>query len=529
MNLSKSNSIVEEIKSSVKLSEIVKRYISIPNHSGKKFYIACPFHNEKSPSCVVQDDIGLFHCFGCGESGDLIKFVEKIDNINFIEACKKIANWFNIKYSLEKKSNNKDHDYSVQLNKWFQLKLKNNLVALEYLKNRGLSYETIDKFNIGWIPDIKLIQEFCLKSKIPIESLQNLGFKDSILKIFQNRIIFPIYNRGRICGFGARYISKRFGPKYINSPETKYFKKSEILYGMNHVDQSKAIILVEGYMDVIVMNQFKCNAVASLGTSVSYEHIRQICNMNQEAIICLDGDEAGLKSMKRLIELSLPNLNEQSIISFIILPKKEDPDSFLFKYGKEEWDKIQEKRIPLVQACWDLFLNKSEIPEVQYKYYKQVLDLGENIKNTYIKELYIKKWRALWKKDIVKYSNFKQKNKASLSHNITNLDSLYEKILIGTILKNPEIYDYICDDFLDLNLSKNMQIMQDLIPQWIKTEEKCLDFFAEKGFTDIVDSCLSDNVVQVAPFIFSEKCKENLVKTWHFIQNRYGEKSWKNL
>ncbi len=520
------NNFVNDLKSSVKLSEVVRKYINFSNHSGKKFYIACPFHNEKSPSCVVQDDIGLFHCFGCGASGDLIKFVEKIENIQFIDACKKIADWFNIKYSFEKKVHS-DLDHSTSLTNWFVDSLKHNLTAIEYLKNRGLTEKTISTFEIGWIPEANSVLNFCKKQNISNEIMLKIGFKDSILKIFQNRIVFPIYVHNKVCGFGARYITKRFGPKYINSPETEYFKKSEILYGTKYVDKYKPIVLVEGYMDVVVMHQFGCNAVAALGTAISYNHVNQIFNMGQEAIICLDGDEAGLKSMKRIVELVLPHLDEKSLISFIILPDKEDPDSFLFKYGKDKWDELQEKRIPLVKACWDLFLNKSDIPEIQYKYYTQVLELGNTIKNPNIKELYKQKWRELWKSEIVKYKKYGSHAKAYLKKPVPNLQSTYEKILIGMILKSPEIYDYICDDFLNLELSKEIRIMQDLIPKWIKKAEYNLDFFAETGSTDIVDSCLSDNIMQVAPFMSSEQNKEDLVRMWQFIFNKgsnYGKK-----
>ncbi|QEK38133.1 DNA primase [Candidatus Cytomitobacter indipagum] len=527
-------SIVDAIKSSVKLSDVVKRYFNINDH-GKKMYISCPFHNEKSPSCIIQDDVNLFHCFGCGASGDMIKFVEKMDNIPFIDACKKIADWFHIKYSFDKSSNKKDFNLHAMknLSTWFMNNLNQHMHAIEYLKNRGINYQSIQKFQIGWIPSTHEVYKFCRANDITINIMENIGFKKSLLNIFQNRIIMPIYNGSNVCAFGARKINDGYGPKYINSPETQYFKKSKILYGMNLINKSKPIILTEGYMDTVSLHQYDINAVASNGTAISHDHIKQVCDINQELIVCLDGDNAGLNGMRRIIDLILPHLDENYLISFIILPNQEDPDSFLRKNGKEKWNELIEDRIPLVEACWKLFFKTSNIPELQYKYYKELLDLGDKIKNYNIKELYKKKWKDLWKQEVMQYKKYSKQGNASnsnpkLNHTIPNMKHVYEKILIATILKNPDVYDEICDEFLKIDLSENMSKMHDLIPEWIKKNNKSLDFFDQKGCTSLVKLCLSDNIIQLAPFAFCENSKENLVKAWQFIFNKHGENNGTN-
>ncbi|QEK38636.1 DNA primase [Candidatus Cytomitobacter primus] len=525
--------LVDSIKSSVKLSDVVRRYVNIQSSSTKKLYICCPFHSEKSPSCAIQDDIGLFHCFGCGASGDSIKFVEKMDNIPFLEACKKIADWFNIQYSTSNKKHDPNLKAMAKLKDWFVKNLNSNLTAIEYLKNRGLNYETIQKFEMGWIPNIQDVYNFCASQKITNNTMEQIGFKNSLLKIFQNRIIMPIYNNSKICAFGARKLTEQqYGPKYINSPETAYFKKSKILYGMNLIDKSKPIILVEGYMDVIALHQHNINAVASNGTAISYEHIQQGCSFGKELVICLDGDNAGLNGMKRIIDTVLPHLNENFLISFMILPNNEDPDSFLRKYGKQKWESIAKDRIALVDACWKLFFKTSDIPEVQYKYYKEILDLGDKIQNHNIKELYKKKWKEKWSKDVMQYKSNQyknHKNKSSYIKNsmpnkhIENIKHTYEKILFAIILNNPEIYDEICEDFLYLNFSDNMSKMHEIIPEWITHHTKKLDFFEQKGCTNLVELCLSDTIMQLAPFAFSKNSKENLVKMWQFILNKHRE------
>ncbi|USO00536.1 MAG: DNA primase [Alphaproteobacteria bacterium] len=512
-------SLVEEIKSHVRLSDIIGRYFSLAHVNKSKFSICCPFHTEKTPSFSVQDDLGLFHCFGCGASGDLIKFVEKIENVTFIEACKKIADWYNIKYDSNTNQKSLLH-YMEKLNQWFVSNLKHNLSAQAYIKARGIDQNMVTKFGIGWIPSFNKISEFMQKENLTDNIMMQLGLKYSLLKIFQNRISFPIYNQHKqVCSFAARTIDSGYGPKYINGSESNYFKKSSVLFGLHLINKTKPIIIVEGYMDVILLHQNNINAVSINSSTISKTHMETIFNLKQEAVLCLDGDDAGIKGFKNVIPKLLPDLNEHSLVSFMFLPYKEDPDSFIQKYGKQKWDELFERRVPLVRAIWDLFMQKSDIPEVEYKHYKNILTLGKTIQNKIIQDLYIKKWISLWKE------KFQIKKANTYIRNSVAIQEMYERLIIGILLIKPELYNYVCEEFLSLVLSKHFSIMQELIPIWIKNyveyENHSLDFFKQKGWTKIVDLCTSKDVMQLAPFLHKNVTIQELIKSYIFIMDRY--------
>ena len=346
---------LDEIKTRLKVSTVVSKSVVLKKR-GKEFVGLSPFKNEKTPSFTVNDEKEFYHCFATSEHGNIFDFVMKIQNLKFGEAVKHLAQLAGMQpYMFSKQDEEKEKKWKEYQSIFSQyvdfyhnelLKNESYSVARDYLKNRSLTKEEVKKFKIGYIdknPNFfdKLKNEF--SEQTLIES--GLFYLDEKKKVyverFRGRLIFPINNiSGQPIALGGRIIEKLdYLAKYINSPETIFFKKGSNLYNLdlarklsNKLDH---IYLVEGYMDVVGLSKNGIeNAVANLGTSLTD---RQILTLNQffdDIIICFDGDESGYKAALRAAENSIKELKPEKQISFLFLPDKEDPDSYVNKNGK---------------------------------------------------------------------------------------------------------------------------------------------------------------------------------------------------
>lgn len=355
-----------QIRDAVRVSDIVRQRIVL-TRKGSEYSGICPFHSEKTPSFTVNDAKKFYHCFGCSAHGDVIRFVSEVNGISYKEAAVKIAGDNGIdlpKMSAEQEKRYEESDHIYQIlslaSQFFVDNLDIN--SKNYLKERGLSQDIIQKFSIGYAPSGGELEKFFEKKGIPLKDLLKAGLvgrkeDGRIYEIFNKRIMFPIKNiYNKIVGFGGRALGDNM-PKYINSPETMVFKKGEVMYGENiatgHVYKSNYSIIVEGYMDVIALHQAGFNqAVASLGTSVTDKHIQKLWRSGDEIIACLDGDSAGIRASKRLVEMSLPCISTNKLISFVRLPKGLDPDDLIKKDGPSAFDKAIKKRIGLSEMIW---------------------------------------------------------------------------------------------------------------------------------------------------------------------------------
>lgn len=337
-----------EIKEATDIVDIVSNYVSLKK-TGVNFKGLCPFHVEKTPSFIVSPTKQIFHCFGCGVGGNVFHFVSKIENINFIDAVKFLANKNGIKLTYsDEKSSLKEDIYKVNdlACKFFKEKLfsREGEVAREYLKKRNIDKGTIDKFLLGFAPDdwdgfynFAKKQGFSdyllLQAGLIIKREKTEGYYDR----FRNRLIFPIVNNlGRVCAFGGRVLDNSL-PKYINSPESPVYVKGKNLYGWyfakdSIIKENKAII-VEGYFDCITCHKFGItNVVATLGTSLTKDQVQNIRKYTNNAIIAYDIDTAGINASIRGLDL----LIEEGIdVKISILEGEKDPDEYLNKNGKE--------------------------------------------------------------------------------------------------------------------------------------------------------------------------------------------------
>lgn len=312
MRISKDS--LERLKEQVDIVDIISSYIDL-KRAGSNFSACCPFHNEKTPSFMVSPSKNIFHCYGCGVGGDSISFVMQYEKLDFAPAVERVAEMCNFKLQYE---NNYQKKYESTLledmARFYQQQLHTNPQMLDYLHNRGISHASIESFRLGFSPQsfesLKLINAHHANSKQEALDLGIIG-KDETREYarFSQRIMFPIHSpNGKIVGFGGRSIDPQAMAKYINSPQSKIFNKSKLLYGYHIAKESiyreKKIIVCEGYIDVIMLHQagFR-NAVATLGTSLTTDHIPLLKKGDPQIILSYDGDKAGINAAFRAAKM----------------------------------------------------------------------------------------------------------------------------------------------------------------------------------------------------------------------------------
>ncbi len=330
---------IEEFLSQVDIVDVVSYYIPDLKPVGRNYSALCPFHIEDTPSFFVSPDKQIFKCFGCGVGGNAITFVQKIENISFWEAVKRICEICSLPYPEEIEfKKEEDLPYEKILN-YFKNALYKNKEVLNYLKERKIDSSTIEKFFLGYAP--KNYKNELIQLGINKDTLIKLGLlNEREQEFFKNRLIIPIFNEsGKLVGFGARSLDNS-SPKYINTKENEFFKKRKLLYGLYQAKENlkflkdEGILFVEGYFDVISCHRIGLkNAVAPMGTSLTREQIDKALIFSKKINLGFDGDFAGIKASFRAISLLIEKLITK--IYVLDLPFEEDPDSLIRKNEKE--------------------------------------------------------------------------------------------------------------------------------------------------------------------------------------------------
>ena len=370
-----SDDIIEEVRSKNDIVDVVSQYVRLTK-KGNSYFGLCPFHNEKTPSFSVTPGKQMYYCFGCGAGGNVFNFIMEYENYTFGEALKHLADRAGvelpkIEYSREVRQKAQEKAELLEINKqaaqyfYYQLRTEKGQTGLDYLKNRGLSEETMRKFGLGYSDRAGGGLYRYLKAKgYPDDRLRESGLfnvdeRHGMYDKFWNRVIFPIMDvNNRVIGFGGRVMGDA-KPKYLNSPETKIFDKSRNLYGLNiaRTTRKKYLILCEGYMDVISMHQAVfTNAVASLGTALTSGHASLLKRYTQEVLLLYDSDEAGIRAALR----GIPILREAGVNSRVVsLKPYKDPDEFIRNMGPEAFEqRLEEAR--------DSFLFRVEVAENEF-------------------------------------------------------------------------------------------------------------------------------------------------------------------
>ncbi len=409
------NSKIEEIRNKADIVSVVSDYLSLRKR-GKNYLALCPFHNEKTPSFTVSPDKQLYHCFGCSEGGNSISFIMKIENVSFLEAVKILADKFNIPFDFQPSVNTHPeqaslHTILTEAMNFYESEIRQSKAAIDYCLKRGFDKKSVGTFRIGYSPDSwdKTYRHLMSKGFSPVDIdkagllVQKEG-STSYYDRFRNRIMFPIFDiKGKIVGFGGRSIDGT-EPKYLNSPDSPIYNKGNILYALNqtrdHIKAKDSVLIMEGYVDTITAFCFGFeNVVASLGTSLTAGHIKNLSRLTNNFYLVFDSDAAGEKASDRSIEM----LRDQGMYpKVVVMTGGKDPDEIIRKDGKEKFAEMIAAAKPWLQYKIDKVIEGNNIstPEGKSKVVKEVAQILAKEKDTIVKNEYIKKISTLLAVDI---------------------------------------------------------------------------------------------------------------------------------
>lgn len=455
--------VINRILESNNIVDVIEEFLPLKK-AGANYNTNCPFHKEKTPSFVVSPDKQVFHCFGCGESGDSISFLTKYKNYTFVEAAEYLAKRAGIVLeetsTTAKESGNKQlTDKLYKINReaaaYFYKNLKRFPEVIKYLESRKIETNVIKKFGIGYASDgwdnlLKYLtnkgfsEEDILKTGLIIKKENKTTYYDR----FRKRVIFPIFDlKSRIIGFGGRVLDDSL-PKYLNSPESIVFSKGYNLYGINIAKEAvrdKSFILVEGYMDVIKMHVYGyANTVAALGTSLTENQIKLMKRYSKCFYLALDSDNAGQKAALKAINMLKKNNLDGKVV---IIPNAKDPDEYLNKFGKINFDKLIENSLDYYSFLEfhykELFENSNKVEYIN-KFFDNIVNVSSEIE----KELIFEKLSS--KVGVSKESIIKEYNKKSTKQGtfvkaaqpaqnkqpVAKITTSHEEELIKLILEN---------------------------------------------------------------------------------------------
>jgi DNA primase len=568
-----SQATIQQIQSRIDIIEIVGGFVKLKKR-GANYMGLCPFHNEKSPSFTVSPAKEIYKCFGCGRSGNAISFLMEHEKYSYVEALRWLANKYNVtieetESSPEVKAQQQVADSLFIINtfaqKFFEDQLFNteegSNIALSYLEHRGFNEQTIRKFQIGYSPeDRTAFSRKAIGNQFNAEFLQKTGLvvmrNEELQDNYRGRIIFPIHNNsGKIIGFGARIIKKNDkAPKYINTPENELYVKSKILYGTyfarQAIDRNNECLLVEGYTDVVSLSQAGVeNVVASGGTSLTQDQLRLIKKYTNNLTIIYDGDSAGIKAALRGLDLAL---EEGLNVKLVLIPDKEDPDSYVNKVGAaafkefvannkkdfilfqldialKDADGDSSKKVTLVNQIAETIskINKTEDFTKQQDYIRQcsqILRIDETGLNTlvnkFIRERIGKNENKLGSEPAFINQETGQEPPPSLddeSFNLLYKDEMHERAFVRSLLEfgtrewtaDKKVADFLMEDMIEEDLFDNKQLLR-IIHTYKKWYDEKLEPNA-KTFLYHDDQILSTLVVSVMdfPYELSDKWKSD--------------------
>ncbi len=393
------NASIESLKNSIDIVDVVGSFIELKK-AGANYKANCPFHGEKTPSFVVSPSKQIYHCFGCGVGGDSIKFLMELEKLSYPESIEKLANMFNFSLTYTKGTS----DYSdakrvlEAIGQWYVKKLSQNQTSMSYLLERGVSQSSIERFEIGYVPSGSEVMSFLRNAHLPLPKAMEAGIiaqsenGQGFYARLVERITFPIHSAsGGIVGFGGRTITNH-PAKYINSPQTKLFNKSRLLYGYHLAKESiyknKKLIVCEGYLDVVMFHQAGfTEAVAGMGTALTTEHLPMLRKGEPKIILAYDGDKAGIAAALKAADMLSKAGFDGGVVLF---PDGQDPADLIAKGQSEKVATLLRGAKPFIpfvieKICEGYDLNDPRAKEAAFGAVKQFLEgLSQIIKDAYI-------------------------------------------------------------------------------------------------------------------------------------------------
>ena len=496
-------SYIEEIRNRLKVSDVVRLKVNLKKR-GKEFIGLSPFKNEKTPSFTVNDEKGFYHCFSTGEHGNIFDFLMKLDNVNFGEAVKTLAQRAGMQPYRFTKEDEKIEKENLKIQKLFEVffkQCKEDLFNqykdshLKYLIERGLSVETINYFKLGFCENSKKIQNILFEHGYTADELLKSGMyykkddSEELVNRFKNRIIFPIQNYyNNFIGCGGRTVLSNALAKYINSPETDYFKKGFNLYNLNNAKKeslnSNNLILVEGYMDAVsLFNKGVKNVAATLGTAITTSQINLAWKNFDKIIICFDGDQSGIDASYRAAERILKILKPGKDVYFAKIPNGQDPDDFVNQFGKQGFSELINQSKDLVDIIFShnaINVNKSKPTDIALLE-KKLFNLAEEIEDLTSKKYIKNSFKNKIFENIIRKKNQNIQSREEIKRASVRLmfskEEILELSLINLILNYPEFSESKIEDIslLDFNFKDNSiflsELVNALVNENIKTKE----------------------------------------------------------
>jgi DNA primase len=544
MSFSKNDLDIIKSKISIR-SELEKKNKLV--RKGKDYWCCCPFHEEKTPSCKINDDSSSYYCFGCGAKGDIFSLYTDLYNYNFIDAVKELSQRAGVQINFENtkknKQENKIEDIINISSLWFQENLNHSAADIcnKYLKKRKLTKETINKFKLGFSynSDLSLYEYLKKKSFTDEELLKSNVIKlDKNRKIrdyFYRRLIFPIMNiQGRVIGFGGRALDNSM-PKYINSPESDLFKKRYLLYNLNLAKNSARkknnLLICEGYMDVISLSQNGVSSVvAPLGTALTEDQLNLSWMHSSKPTIMFDGDSAGIRASYKSAIMSLPLLSPKKLLQFITLPSNFDPDTYINAVSLKKF--ISKLRTP--EPITEFIINQSiktvalEKVDEKISYDNYLDELLATIQDKKIQYFYKNEFKSLFFKKIREINNNKTSKKILPNQLDNNLSKKQTLSFFAAGINHISVRKDILEKVLTTELINKQQ--QELAVKLIKIDtinlkkDEILIKFSNSEFNTIIEKALSINIYDLFPYSSPKfdpnKALEEVIKSLNNLNTR---------
>ena len=521
---------LDEIRLRLKVSQVVGKTVQLKKR-GKEYIGLSPFTSEKTPSFTVSDEKGFYHCFSSGEHGNIFDFLMKTQSLRFGDAVRQLASEAGMQpfrftsFDIEKEKRfevykNILKDYSEYHH---HLILEKDSKPLSYLKKRGISNQTVKEFNIGFVP--KNSDYFNkISKKYSEEEILHTGlfYKNEkynrYVNRFHSRIIFPIKNIvGDIIAFGGRILENNNIAKYINSPETEFYKKGKHVFNLEKAKSSpkknEEVIIVEGYMDVIsIYSSGIKNVVSNSGTALTESQINLIWKFFSNPIVCMDGDVSGQKASLRIAESLLPYIKENNKIGFVSMTRGLDPDDFIKEKGKNNFEKFLSSNLSIEEFIWKVHSNQLDMsdPFAITKFEKKLRYLSQSIKDQtlkkYITENFLEKIRNLTplqkfdkRKKISSYKVLNETKKISIAKEHLTKEEIKEYSILFIMYNYPEIVSPRIEILRDIELStNNLNELKLEILKFIKSgdfdEEKKIKL--QKKYPQYIDDINQNSVIK---------------------------------
>ncbi len=555
---------LQTLRDRLTITEVIRPHVKLAR-KGREYTGLCPFHKEKSPSFTVSDEKGFYHCFGCGAHGDIFDFVMQKQNMPFMEAVELLANLLGLevpKRQLDSSSAPAQPKPDASLYevmetacRWFQhqLTLAQGASARAYFEQRGLLAETISHFRLGYAPE-RGLQEALQKQGFSEDLMVQAGLvgraeeRNATYDRFRCRLMFPIWDgKGRVIAFGGR-ILKEGEPKYLNSPDTPTFIKGKTLYAYHLAlpaarqkeSFTDALIVVEGYMDVIAMHQggFK-TAVAPLGTALTHEQMALLWRGTEDPILCFDGDTAGARAAHRAAEKALGILKVGQTLRFCFLPSGEDPDSLLRAGHRDELHSLLRKPQPLVDVLWSIFIQGRLFSTPEQKAMAR-RDLGylmkeiadPDVRHFYREELNSRLQALLEPKgrdqsrSTQNYDQWRRyptplKSAPLMVSRVSpQKNHLGHKILLATLINHPTLIEDTAESLMLLGESSGdydelrQAILSIAAEAPVISAEELKDLLTQRGFASLLAELLTPQIYSHAPFAKETVSKAEALAGW---------------